>query len=364
MPFRKPHVLPGQPGKLPIPRLDRPKEPPKKLATPRQGRVSRACLSCRARKIKCNGAQPRCQNCVDNSWLCVYAASRKDRLKTATEHIQDLVCLLQELRPGASSQEKEKIDDILAGASDDVAEAASMFPKSSDESREKAPNFDGEDEDQGDRAGEANITAEVGSHDQMDNMSENLLNNVESRASGYVGKNSEVQWLRGLHRDAESARSDVHGPYGLPGTSAQAHDKRIDAMRERQKKDPLPLMSTNSCSFYPDEEPLDIDVDMDPYEMPPYELAESLLKCYMQTVQNSFPILSQKTFTKQFVHYYTSVARGVPYRLPQKWHSMLNLVFAIGAVYSHFTETDWSADEKDHLLYHNRAWALSLNDPW
>lgn len=83
MSFLQPHPQPpdGTP-KLPIPRLNRPKEPPKKQPAPRQGRVSRACLSCRARKIKCNGQQPRCQNCTESSTQCIYAASRKDRLKT------------------------------------------------------------------------------------------------------------------------------------------------------------------------------------------------------------------------------------------------------------------------------------------
>jgi hypothetical protein len=34
---------------------------------------------------------------------------------SATEHNQDLLNLLQELRPGASPREQQKIDDILAG---------------------------------------------------------------------------------------------------------------------------------------------------------------------------------------------------------------------------------------------------------
>lgn len=88
MAFQQPHVPPGPSGKLPIPRLDRPRDPPKKPAAPRQARVPRACLSCRARKIKCNGAQPKCQNCTDNAAAaCVYAASRKDRLKTSVHSL-------------------------------------------------------------------------------------------------------------------------------------------------------------------------------------------------------------------------------------------------------------------------------------
>lgn len=83
MAFLQPRGPPALAGKLPIPRLDRPREPPKKPTAPRQARVSRACLTCRARKIKCNGAQPQCQNCAESAGNCVYAASRKDRLKTS-----------------------------------------------------------------------------------------------------------------------------------------------------------------------------------------------------------------------------------------------------------------------------------------
>jgi hypothetical protein len=69
--------------KVPIPRMDRRNEPPRKSTSGKQTRVSRACLSCRSRKIKCNGAQPTCQHCAENLTVCVYASSRKDRLKTS-----------------------------------------------------------------------------------------------------------------------------------------------------------------------------------------------------------------------------------------------------------------------------------------
>lgn len=68
---------------MPIPRLHKHRsEPPRKTIVNKQNRVSRACLSCRSRKIKCNGLRPQCSNCSENSVPCVYASSRKDRLKT------------------------------------------------------------------------------------------------------------------------------------------------------------------------------------------------------------------------------------------------------------------------------------------
>lgn len=73
--------------KVAIPRQDRRNEPPRKPSTIRQSRVSRACLSCRARKIRCNGAQPTCLNCKESVTDCVYASSRKDRLKTCVANL-------------------------------------------------------------------------------------------------------------------------------------------------------------------------------------------------------------------------------------------------------------------------------------
>jgi hypothetical protein len=60
----------------------------------------------------------------------------------------------------------------------------------------------------------------------------------------------------------------------------------------------------------------------------------------MSTVQDLFPVLSKQTFTDQVRHYYTSGTKGTPYHVPEKWPAILNLVFAIGARFSHLTGAD------------------------
>ncbi|KAF2625797.1 hypothetical protein BU25DRAFT_412445 [Macroventuria anomochaeta] len=68
--------------KVAIPKLDRgPPPPPKKPAQNREDRVTRACKTCRKRKVKCSGDVPRCANCQATGLNCVYEQARRDRLK-------------------------------------------------------------------------------------------------------------------------------------------------------------------------------------------------------------------------------------------------------------------------------------------
>lgn len=129
-----PFLPPSGPGglsKVPIPRLHQQRsENPRKVIVNRQNRVNRACLTCRSRKIKCNGFQPRCSNCSGNATPCVYASSRKNRLKTFVDHVlnfiltteqcratlqnQEMIALLQDLRQQVSRGGQDRIDDLLA----------------------------------------------------------------------------------------------------------------------------------------------------------------------------------------------------------------------------------------------------------
>ncbi|KAF1974335.1 hypothetical protein BU23DRAFT_115199 [Bimuria novae-zelandiae CBS 107.79] len=207
--------------------------------------------------------------------------------------------LLQELRADVSAREQQRIDNIVASTQEDVAEAASSLQRSPDKGRDEDEDEDeGGAEGEGEGEGEANVSAEVGSNEDLDNMNEDLMRTEQSRATGYMGKNTETQWLRRVHREADSAGPPSQGPYGPPGDSSQAHDKRVEAMHQRHDKTPILSMDTSSCSFYLDEDPLNIDFLVDAYELPPFPIAENLFKCYMSTVQNSFPFLSGKLWRR------------------------------------------------------------------
>jgi len=340
--------------KVAIPRLlPKRREPSRKTTVSRHDRVSRACLSCRARKVKCDGGTPRCSNCRDNATHCVYASSRKDRLRTATTHNQDMAALLRDLRQRVPDEEQARIDSLLATVTADIADAASVLQPSPDKAYEAETS---------EELGEAQISAEVGSSGDLDLVDEDLMRDEQTRASGFIGKASEIQWLRKLHTEGGNDKED--GPYGPPGHDREAATERLAALRHRQRSNPVPLMHTSKANYYLDQEPLETDFIADPMEMPPFETAERLIMAYMESCHNSFPFLAKKAVMSEFYHYYAASQRGKPYNPPQKWLATMNLVFAIGAVYSHLTAAEWCADDRDHLMYYSRACTLGLKDPW
>jgi hypothetical protein len=190
---------------------------------------------------------------------------------------------------------------------------------------------------------------------------ENLLRNNVSRATGFVGQNSEVQWLRDLKTQMASATSEGWrgAPYGLPYKSQDSNKEAVgqqaDALHTRPEPPKLGSISLVSDStFYLDSDDLDVGLMVDPYELPPLETAEMLVDCYLKTVHSSFPIVSD-VFKDQFRTYSNSVKQGRRFQVPKHWQATLNLVFAIGAQYSHLMQAEWQADERDHLIYMTRA---------
>lgn len=144
------------------------------------------------------------------------------------------------------------------------------------------------------------MSAEVGSSGEQDLLDEDLMRNETTRATGFVGKASEVQWLRKLH-DANTYDPSGGGPWGPPGVDEEAVDGRLAAHRERRNSHRAsPLIPASKASFYLDDKLFDTDLLADPFEMPPFETAERLLQTYMESTHNSFPFLAKKQFVNRF----------------------------------------------------------------
>jgi hypothetical protein len=115
------------PPKFVIPHLD---TAPQHFAKRR--RALTACTSCRRRRVKCDGGEPNCEKCQNCPQPCVYEKSRSVRLKMsvahwsalpvtkdwsidrATDRIDKMKALLQNMRVLATDQDKQRIDNVLA----------------------------------------------------------------------------------------------------------------------------------------------------------------------------------------------------------------------------------------------------------
>lgn len=73
-----------------------------------------------------------------------------------------------------------------------------------------------------------------------------------------------------------------------------------------------------------------------PYTLPTKELAEWLLKLFINSFQPSLPIIRQDLFIDQFDSFY-SAKSGHPGR---KWLAVLNLIFAIGSKFCQISGQD------------------------
>ncbi|KAF7455248.1 fungal specific transcription factor domain containing protein [Pyrenophora tritici-repentis] len=144
-------------------------------------------------------------------------------------------------------------------------------------------------------------------------------------------------------------------PYGPPGESGQAFNQRAEALRQRQQKAEKKGIHQNSFTgyyFYLDHIHIDIDIE-NPHILPTAQTAIMLFDYYSQAVHRPFKILDE-VYENQLRAFFNR-DRGYTVNVCPKWKATLNLVFAIGARYSHLIGADWRADDHDHLVYMSRA---------
>ncbi|KAH7551505.1 hypothetical protein BM1_09821 [Bipolaris maydis] len=277
---------------------------------------------------------------------------------------QDLVNLLRALEGRVGDADKKTINEVLQNVEDDLVSLDSVQLSKTLGKRPREQSS-GEKEPETTNHGEAFVTASVGSNEDLDFLDEDLMRNREARETGYIGQNSEVQWLRSVQRQAERGSINSEGQrHGPPGSSSKAVNERVDALHERRKNTKQGSMQhTTDATFYLDSDDIEIDIAVDPYEMPEPGVAENLFNCYLETVHNTFPLMPVN-FEGQFRRYIQSAKQKRQYEIPPKWRITMNLLFAIGAKYSQLTGAPWRGDERDHLIYMTRAvHLLRLGDP-
>ena len=220
------------------------------------------------------------------------------------------------------------------------------------------------EEHEGEPDGETQVAAEVGSTGSLDRIDEDFNLNNDTRATGYLGKNSEVSWLRSLKNQTADIQpggdADEQYEYQNPGEQPSTPLGERTAMRAgAESEEPTSNgdgVTLSDSTYHCDDVTVLLPGQVEIYELPPKQTAEALFQNYLDTVHPAFPIIGKTTFSAQFRTFFEKNKKP-----GNNWLAILNLIFAIGAKYSHLIQAEWRGDERDHLLYFTRARLLAMN---
>ena len=189
--------------------------------------------------------------------------------------------------------------------------------------------------------GEDNVSARVGSTEDLDQIDEDFNKSPESKATGYHGKNSELTWMQRLRMQASH---DMHGD-GVEALSSGVSQTRSTAATPISK-----------VTYHCDDLGISLPEEVDLLELPPRYIADALFNDYLESVHPVFPIIGKQTFSDQYRGFFNHGREPAA-----NWRAILNMIFAISAKHAHLIEAPWRGDERDHLVYFTRARGLGFN---
>lgn len=187
------------------------------------------------------------------------------------------------------------------------------------------------------------VSARVGSTGSTDVVDEDFNKSAAARATGFMGKNSEVVWMQRLGRRIEAGSASASSS----SLSGQAGSKQHENQGAR----------VTDSNYHCDSFSIMIPDQVDAYELPPKYVADILFQIYLDVVHPAFPIIGKVTFTTQYNAF--SNSQGI--NTGDNWRAILNLIFAVAARYTHLIQAEWRGDERDHLVYFTRARILGFN---
>jgi Fungal specific transcription factor domain len=224
---------------------------------------------------------------------------------------------------------------------------------------QETDGIDGVSEDAGE---ESDASAGVGSTGAVDRIDEDFNRSEDARNTGFMGKNSEITWLQKLRQENKFGSptgpdSEVEFRKKTGGASPLFGTRSPGSENQKSMPDAVEGFSVNDSSYHLDDFSISMPEAIDRFEIPPRETADLLFNAYLESVHPSFPIIGKITFSSQYRNF---IDRS-PGNPGERWLAILNMIFAIGAKYSHLIQAEWRGDERDHLIYFSRARLLSLN---
>jgi hypothetical protein len=193
----------------------------------------------------------------------------------------------------------------------------------------------------------------MGSLEAIDQVDEDLNRSERTRAAGFFGKNSEVQWMRKLETGVSMKSPSRDGGSGgaLNSLHSDSHqDASFIQKRQLLEKD----ISTSTMDYHLDNLDIPLIEPCDPFAVPPRELADRYLHAFLTYVHPTFSAIRKNTFTLQYQQFFNNALSP-----PQKWLAILNMIFAIGCRFSRLIDDPQSSEED--LLYLTRARLLGLH---
>lgn len=299
--------------------------------------------------VQCSGERPQCEHCQDFKISCYYADGKRDRAKNEMINLKTRVeiyeNLLEQLKAQVDSAGQLAITKALQGL------------RSQDSASQILDNT---------RDGESLVSAEVGSTGSMDHIKEEINADNSPYPIGYMGKSSEVAWIQRVAKQlAEEADQDLHpgnGPgtrtktssrtssYSCPSAKRRSYDSAV-VDEEYQFQTPAYHLDDLSVSIAGGQ--------VDPYLLPDRKVADQLIETYFTTFHPSFPIVSKQLFMEQYDTFFDEC---FPSGSSKRWLAMLNLKFAIGALYAKLINAEWKGSDAEHLKYFGRARLLCLDE--
>ena len=186
-------------------------------------------------------------------------------------------------------------------------------------------------------------SSSIGSLDYINVVNEDLNRNEHSRATGYMGQNSEIVWMQGLDFETKNQSGDDK----LACAPASAVSNQLSNEE-----------CISSMNYHlDDQDPSDLEVK-NAFVLPPKAFADRLIQVYLNTIQASLPFIRHDVFLEQFERCYSRQKLN-PGR---KWLAVFNLVLAIGCAFSRLSQQNMQRDPGKETLFFARAKSLSVSE--
>ena len=113
------------------------------------------------------------------------------------------------------------------------------------------------------------------------------------------------------------------------------------------------LTSVRNSTYYCDDIPISVQVQVNLWALPPKPEADLLFKTFLEDVHPVFPILGKEIFCDQYSNFCNQQQSATP-----EWQAILNMIFAISEKRAQLISGN-SASPEMHLIYYTRAKGLT-----